>query len=158
EEQVRWFEVAMHDAERVDLGQPHHGLQQVVDRRLERPRTALLELGAEITPVEHLHDQVGHSRPEAAEVEYPDEVRARGPSGEPPLTQKPRAQRRVGRELRAHELDGDLLAELRIPRRGDQAHATGAQDLLDDVPPADALLTQRLDELALVVVHDLPAY
>ncbi len=136
----------MHDPERVHLRETERRLEDVIDRELGGEGAARVEFVPEVVPGEHLHDQIRHARLELAEVEDPDEVGALHPRGQARFAEEARTQDRIGRELRPHELDRDLLMDLRVTPGRDDAHPAGPEDPLDDVTPGDPLPDERPDE------------
>ena len=76
EEEVLGLEIAMHDAERVRLGDAGAGLTHVVDGEVDREAPDARELAAEIVADEQLHRDVGLPARKPVDVEDARDVGA----------------------------------------------------------------------------------
>ena len=123
-EQVRGLEIAVHDAERVRLGEGEAGVEDGLHGVVGGERPAGLEHALEVLSFEVLHDHEGLAGVERADVEHPGDVLALDDRRRARLTLEPLGDIRVGRDLAAQELERDGLIEHEV--RGGEHHAHAA--------------------------------
>ena len=124
----RWI-----DPERVRLGQRLRGLQQVVDRQLGGEAALIFEQLFEVSALEVLHDHVRSAAGKRRDVAHAHHVLAPDLDRGAALAEKARDERRIVRQLRNQELDGDPLLELDVRGRHHDAHAAPTELALDAV-------------------------
>jgi len=86
---------------------------------------------------EQLHDEVELVVGRLAGVEGLDDPAVIDRGGDPRLGEEPRRDLRIEPEVLAHHLERDPRAGELVPRREHDAHATRANDTLDDISPVD---------------------
>ncbi len=123
----------MDDAERVRFGDRLARLQHEVHRLVGRKLALLREQRREIAALEVLHDHVRRAALELADVGDAGDVLALDLHGGARLALEAREGLRVGERLRQEEFQRDLLVELDVVRRDDDAHPANAEDALDAV-------------------------
>ena len=146
----------MDDAERVRLGDRVARLQHAVDRRADGHRSLRFDEVPEVAALEVLHDHVRRARVERPDVEDAGDVVALEPHGGARLAREPLDEPRVLQPRRQHELEGDLLVELQVRGRDDDAHAADAEDAVDAVLAGEHLAGRHGDTArprALGAVH-----
>ena len=132
----------MDDARGVRLRERLRGLEDAVDRELDRKWTSR-DVVAEVRTLEPLHDDVLEAAVRRAHVEDPHDVLRSHASGRLRLANEATDLLRIVSELGVEELDGDVLRELDVDRRDHGAHATGTEHRVHAVARADDLAVRR---------------
>ena len=136
-EEVRGLEVAVNDSQRMGVGHGDAGLQHEFDGLLDGQGPPLLDPGGEIAALQVLHDHVRRAVLQRADVADASDVLALDLHRRPGFLDEPRHGLRVPEGLRMEELESDLLVELDMPGRDDDAHAAHTEDLVDPVLARD---------------------
>lgn len=139
QKEVRRFQVAVDDPERVGLGESFARLQKAPDCVVDRQRAALLEDAREIDAIEVFHDHVGLAAFERSHVEYARYVLARKRSSGAGFPKETLDGVGIARGLHSHELNRHTLRELKMVRREDDSHASRAKDVIDPILAHDDL-------------------
>ncbi len=137
EEQVRGLEIAVDDAVRVGLGEGLAGLQHVLDGLLSAERAALLDEVREVAAFEVLHLHERRAVLEHADVGDLGDVLARDLARGLGLAAEALDELSVLEHLGEQEFQRDLLVELEVGRRDDDAHAALSEDPIDTVFPRE---------------------
>jgi hypothetical protein len=130
EEEVLRLEIAVNDARGVRLGHRLASLGDVLGDHLDGERARVAQHGAEIRAFQVLHDHVGRARLQRPHVEHLGGVLALELHRRARLANEARDRVLVAERLVPHELDGDALIQLLVPRCDDHPHAPHAQDAL----------------------------
>ena len=133
QKEVCGLEIAMNHSEGVRFGKRLGGLEQVIDRQLERDAPLLFEQLLEVLPLQVLHDHVRSAARQRGHVENAHHVFASNLDRRSPLAEKPCNERRIVRELGEQELDRDSLLELQVHCCEDDPHPPLAEHALDAV-------------------------
>ncbi len=121
----------MHDPEGVCFRDGLCRLEHVIDSGVGRELESLVELFRKVVALEVLHHHVRNAVIEGPHVENAGHVLVSDPHRRARLAKEPGHGLLAIAELRIHELDGDVLPELRVKRCHDIAHATAAEYLFD---------------------------
>jgi hypothetical protein len=108
-------------------------LQDEVHGLRDGQHAVLRQDAGEIAALEVLHDHVGSAVLETPDVEHPRDVLTLDPDGGFRLTLEARHGRPVGEHSGQQKLQRDLLVEVHVPSRNDNAHAPHPEHLLDPV-------------------------
>jgi hypothetical protein len=122
QEQVGRLDVAVHDAERVRLGERLAGLDHQVDREARLQPALLGDQLADVLALEELHHEVRLAVAEPPDVDDPGDVLALELGGGLSLPDEPGDGLIGDRDVVAQHLDRDLLVEPEVPGLDDQAH------------------------------------
>jgi hypothetical protein len=133
QEQIRRFQIAMHDPQAVRFRDRFTRLQQVIDRLGQRQLLFALAQLRQILALQVLHDDEGLPVFQRARIENANHVVTLDPDGGSRLADQTRCQlRRIG-VLTAHQLDRHSLLQLHVLRRKHHAHAPFAQHGLEPI-------------------------
>ena len=154
DEQVRRLQIAVHDPERVRLGQRLARLQHEIDGLLERQRATQPHPLGEVVTLEELHHHVRRAGIERTDVDHPRDVLARDLDGRARLAREALDRLGVAQRLREKELDRHLLVELQMKGGDDDAHPAGAEHALHAVLAGqDVALTDPRSHLSRTTVR-----
>jgi hypothetical protein len=145
EKQVRWLQVAVHDAGAMGLGEGDASLEHELHGRVDRDGPAVQE-AAQVRPFEVLHHDVREPCFRRTEVVDAGDVLTADHRGGTRLSQESLDGLRRQLGVAAEELDGDLLFERDVRRRHHDADASLPEDAVDPVLIRDDLA--RLEALA----------
>jgi hypothetical protein len=123
----------VHDAHGVGLRDGLAGLEDVAHRLANRQRTALRELGREVTAPEVLHDHERGAVFEPTYVDDPGDVLALDARGGARLASEALDHLGHGERMWEEALDGEALLEVLVADGDDDAHAAPSEDSLDEV-------------------------
>ncbi len=131
EEEVLRFDVAVHDAARMGLGQPLARLDDVFGGARHVETTSAPDDGPEVLPLQVLHDDVGCPVVGDAEVEDARHVLALELCGCLGFLGEARQGLGVADRVLAQELERDRLVELQVRGRDDDPHPALAENTVD---------------------------
>ncbi len=142
----------MDDARLVRLADGLAGLDDVEHGLVDGERPSLLQAGAEVGPLQVLHDDVGGPRVEAPHVVHLGDVLALEAGRRPRLAEEALHGLGLVERLSAHELDGPELAQVEVGGRHHDAHGAPAEDPLHPVLAGDDVSEVDV-QAAFYVVH-----
>ena len=132
-EEVGGLEVPVDDAERVRVRDGLAGLEDEVDRLLDRQEATLLEPRREVESLEVVHHDVGTAVLQLPHVGHAGHVLSLDLGRRPGLLEKAADEDGLLEGLGQQELQRDPLVELEVMRGDDDAHPARPQDALDTV-------------------------
>ncbi len=151
--EVRRLQVAMDDAEAVSVGDRDGGLQEKVDRLVNRKRAPLLQPNRG-SPLQVFHDHVRSAVVQGTHVENAGDVLVLDPDGGPRFARESRDGFLVVEQRGQKKLEGHAAVELDVACRDDHTHAAYAEDALDAVlAREDFTLAHSGKLLAILVRH-----
>jgi hypothetical protein len=133
DEEVRRFEIAVHDAERVRVRDAIASLENVRHRFADGQALSPPQERRQVHTLEVLHHDVRSTRLELADVDHARDVIALDVGARAGLSQQARCSGVVAHGVGREELDGHAALELQVRRCDDDAHAAGSEDVVDPV-------------------------
>ena len=138
DEEVVRLDVTMNDAGRVGFGKRLAGLQDAIDRALDRQRPSRDQHPAQIRAGQVLHHHVRRTVGQRLDVIHVNDVLGADFGCEPRLSEKPLGYAARGQRLGPQVFDGHALIEIDLRRRDDDPETALANQALDNVLLADS--------------------
>src|SRR5262249_4947161 len=123
----------MDDPQCVRLGERLAGLEDAIDRAIDRKWPLFLDDDREVRAFEVLHHHERRACLEDAHVEDARDVLAADLHGRAPLAKEARHHLSASLRLREEQLDRDALVELDVRGRDYDSHASDSEHALDTI-------------------------